>query len=221
MKQENWFEIGERAQVDAGVTLGYRFQGARQPLRIGAYAVIRSGSIIYADTVIGERFSCGHMALIRGGITIGDRVVVHHKVTLEGNLTIGSGVKIMAHVYVPSRTRVGDLVFIGPNVTILNDKRPQRVLDGGIDGVTIEDGATVGGGVTLCPGVTVGARAFVAAGAVVTKDVPPGMLAVGAPARFTPLPAELEAGNLPELLLPQTDLFGAREDESWRAGSGE
>ena len=213
---ENWFEIGEHAQVDGDVTLGYRFEGARQPLRIGAYAVIRSGSIIYADTVIGERFSCGHMALIRGGVTIGDRVVVHHKVTLEGNLVIGSGVKIMAHVYVPSRTRIGDLVFIGPNVTILNDKRPQRVLDGGLSGVTIEDGATVGGGVTLCPGVTIGSKAFVAAGAVVTKDVPPGMLAVGTPARFKPLSEELAGGNLPELMLPQTDLFGAREDASWR-----
>lgn len=221
MGNENWFEIGEHAQVDAGVTLGYVFEGASAPLRIGAYAVIRSGSIIYADTVIGERFSCGHMALIRGGIKIGDRVVVHHKVTLEGNLTIGSGVKIMAHVYVPSRTRIGNLVFIGPNVTILNDKRPQRVLDGGIAGVTLEDGVSVGGGVTLCPGVTVGARAFVAAGAVVTKDVPPGMLAVGAPARFKPLPAELASGNLPELLLPQTDLFGAHADESWRVANSE
>lgn len=216
MNKEQWVEIGEHAQVDEGVTLGYHFDGAAHPLRIGDYAVIRSGSIIYAATVIGDRFSCGHMALIRGGIVIGNRVVVHHRVTLEGNLVIGNGVKIMAHVYVPSRTRIGDLVFIGPNVTILNDKRPQRVSDGGSSGVTIEDRVTIGGGVTLCPGVTVGECAFVAAGAVVTKDVPPGMLAVGVPARCTPLPQDLADGNLPELLLPQTDLFGAHQDDTWR-----
>lgn len=216
MKKKPWFEIGPHAQIDDGVTLGYRFEGDTQPLRIGAHAVIRSGAILYAHTTIGYRFSCGHLALIRGGITIGNRVVMHHKVTLEGNLTIGSGVKIMAHVYIPSTTRIGNMVFIGPNVTILNDKHPQRIQRAELDGVTIEDHVTIGGGVTICPGIRVGARSFVAAGAVLTRDVPADMLAVGAPARFQPLPAELARGNLPELLLPQTDLFGAHKDESWR-----
>ena len=164
---------------------------------------------------IGERFSCGHQALIRGRITLGDRVVVHHKVTLEGNLEIGSGVKIMAHVYLPSRTRIGNMVFIGPGTTLLNDKRPMRDRTE-LSGVTIEDHVTIGGGVTICPGVTIGTRSFIAAGAVVTKDVPPDTLAMGSPARFQPLPDSLAAGNLPENMLPQTDLFGAHEDDSWR-----
>ncbi len=217
MKKEAWFEIGSNAQVDDGVILGYRYEGDSQPLRIGSHAVIRAGAILYAGTTIGNHFSCGHMALIRGGITIGNRVVVHHKVTLEGNLTIGSGVKIMAHVYIPSKTRIGNLVFIGPNVAILNDKQPQRDAERiGIDGVTIEERATIGGGVTLCPGVTVGARSFVAAGALVTKDVPPDVMAIGCPAVFRPLPDVFARGNLPELLLPQVDLFGAQSDDSWR-----
>ena len=154
---------------------------------VGAYAIIRSGSILYADTTVGERFSCGHQALVRGRITIGDRVVVHHKVTLEGNLEIGSGVKIMAHVYLPSRTRIGDRVFIGPGTTVLNDKRPMRDRTE-LAGVTVEDHVTIGGGVTVCPGVTIGTRSFIAAGAVVTKNVPPNTLAIGSPARFQPLP---------------------------------
>lgn len=217
MKKELWFEVGPHSQIDEDVVLGYRFEGDSRPLRIGSHAVIRSGSILYAETLIGDRFSCGHMALIRGGITIGNRVVVHHKVTLEGNLVIGSGVKIMAHVYIPSQTRIGDLVFIGPNVTILNDKQPQRTTPAKLSRVTIEDNVTIGGGVTVCPGVTIGQRSFVAAGAVVTKDVPPGVLAIGAPARFQPLPEAFARGNLPELLLPQTDLFGAQSDDSWRS----
>ncbi|MBN2457313.1 MAG: N-acetyltransferase [Sedimentisphaerales bacterium] len=217
MDKKPWFEIGPNAQIDDGAVLGYRFERDSQPLRIGSHAIIRSGAILYTNTTIGNRFSCGHMALLRGGISIGNRVVVHHKVTLEGNLTIGSGVKIMAHVYIPSRTHIGNLVFIGPNTTILNDKQPQRTEHRiGMDGVTIENHVTIGGGVTICPGVTIGARSFVAAGAVITKDVPPDVLAVGVPARFQPLPKTFAHGNLPELMLPQTDLFGSKVDESWR-----
>ena len=212
-----WFEIGPHSKIDDDVVLGYCFEGDSRPLRIGSHAVIRSGSILYTNTLIGNRSSCGHMALIRGGIMIGNRVVVHHKVTLEGNLSIGSGAKIMAHVYIPSQTRIGNLVFIGPNVTILNDKKPQSTTQRiGLDGVTIEDHVTVGGGVTICPGVTVGERSFLAAGSVITKDVLADVLAIGVPARFQSLPEEFACGNLPELMLPQGDLFGGWVDQSWR-----
>lgn len=218
MKESNCYEIGKRAQVDEGVVLGYRYLNDTNPTVIGDDAIIRSGSIIYTDTTIGNRFSCGHQVLIRAKVTIGDRVVVHHKVTLEGQIEIGFGVKIMAHVYIPSQTTIGSLVFIGPNVTILNDKRPMRtgLEESQIDGVTIEEHVMIGGNVTICPGVTIGARSFVAAGAIVTKDVPSDTLAFGTPARFKPLPESLGTGNHPELLLPQTDLCGAQEDTSWR-----
>ncbi len=99
MQQKKFHTIGERAQIDDGVVLGYRYPNDTHPTRIGDDAIIRSGSIIYADTVIGDRFSCGHQVLIRAEVSIGNRVVVHHKSTLEGRLRIGSGVKIMAHVY--------------------------------------------------------------------------------------------------------------------------
>jgi acetyltransferase-like isoleucine patch superfamily enzyme len=63
-------------------------------------------------------------------------------------------------------------------------------------GCTVEDNVTVGGGVVLCPGVTLGAGSFVAAGAVVTKDVPAGSLAIGVPARIAPLPDTLREPNM-------------------------
>jgi acetyltransferase-like isoleucine patch superfamily enzyme len=140
--------------------------------------------------------------------------VVHHKCTLEGRLQIGRGVKIMAHVYVPSRTRIGDYVFIGPGTTFLNAKYPMR--EGTVQGPTLEDHVVVGGGVTLCPGVRIGRGSFIAAGAVVNKDVPPGMIAMGVPAICKPLPDSLPPENLLEHLLPQTDLFGAQHDDTWR-----
>lgn len=211
---EPYAEVGAHAQIDADVTLGYRYPGDSQPTRIGDHAIIRSGSIIYANTTIGNRFQCGHQVLIRGEIEIGNRCVVHHKCTLEGRLKIGNGVKIMAHVYLPSRTTIGDMVFIGPGTTFLNAKYPMR--QDGVQGATIEDGVTIGGGVTICPSVTIGKNSFIGAGSLVNKDVPPDTLALGVPAKFQPLPETLAGGNLPEQLLPQTDLFGAHHDETWK-----
>ena len=191
--------------------LGYRYPGDSQPTRIGDNAIIRSGTIIYANTTIGNRFSCGHHVLIRAEVTLGDRVVIHHKCTLEGRIKIGYGVKVMAHVYIPSTTEIGNMVFIGPGTTFLNDRHPMR-RPVNVNGARIEDHVVIGGGVTICPGVTIGRKSFIGAGAVVNKNVPPETLAYGVPARHYPLPELLSGGNLPEYLLPQTDLWGAQVD---------
>jgi acetyltransferase-like isoleucine patch superfamily enzyme len=212
---QSYCELGLHAQIDEGVVLGYRYPGDSRPLRIGDYAVIRSGTVIYANTTIGHRFQCGHHVLIRAEVTIGDRCVVHHKATLEGRIRIGHGVKIMAHVYIPSGTLIGSMVFIGPGTTFLNDKYPMRRA-APVEGARIEDRVTIGGGATILPGVRIGRNAFVGAGSLVSKDVPSDTLACGVPARHQPLPEALSGGNLPELLLPQTDLWGAQGDDSWK-----
>jgi len=212
--EQQFYIIGKYPQIDEGVTLGYQYPGCKEKLIIGDHAVIHSGSIIYADTVIGHRFFCGHQALIRACVTIGNRVVVFHKCTLEGRIKIGNGVKIMAHVYIPSSTTIGNMVFIGPNTTFLNAKYPMR--KGKVQGATIKDHVTIGGGVTICPEVTIHENCFIGAGSLVNKDVPPNTLAYGVPARLHPLPEDIRNGNLPELLLPQTDLWGAQHDDSWK-----
>lgn len=215
MTRTTSFQLGENPQVDDDVVLGYCYQPDCVPLQIGAQAIIRSGTIIYANTTIGDRFQCGHQVLIRAEVTIGNRCVVHHKCTLEGRLRIGNGVKIMAHVYLPSTTVIGDMVFIGPGTTFMNDKYPMRRA-APVSGPRIEDHVSIGGGVTVCPEVTIGRNAVIGAGSVVNKDVPPDTLAYGVPARHYPLPENISHGNLPELQLPQTDLFGHQSDESWR-----
>lgn len=208
-------ELGPHAQIDEGVTLGYTYPGWTQPLRVGEHAIIRGGSIFYAGSTIGKRFTCGHQVIVRAECVIGDRVVLLHRVTLEGKITIGDGVKIMAHVYVPSRTRIGKHVFVGPGCTFLNHKYPMRSLDP-VAGATIEEGVCIGGGVTICPGVTIGKNSFIGAGSLVNKDVPPDTLAYGVPARFQPLPPELQGGNWPELVMTGTDLWGGQEGDDWR-----
>lgn len=64
--------------------------------------------------------------------------------------------------------------------------------------------------------VTIGRGSFIGAGSLVNKDVPPMTLAYGVPARHYPLPSDVAQGNLPELLLPQADLWGFERDDSWR-----
>jgi acetyltransferase-like isoleucine patch superfamily enzyme len=97
-------------------------------------------------------------------------------------------------VYVPQQTDIADRVFLGPYATLLNDRYPVRK-DSCLNGPVIEDDVSIGGNATVLPGISIGERAFVAAGAVVTQDVPPGKLAIGSPASITELPSELKGGN--------------------------
>ena len=102
---------------------------------------------------IGDFFQTGHYAVIRAKVRIGDYCTVFHHCTIEGIVRLGTGVRIMANTYVPSRTWIGDHVFIGPGVTILNDRIPGRHATPETPrGPTIEDDVMIGGGVTLLPG---------------------------------------------------------------------
>lgn len=158
---------------------------------IGKNATLRSGTIIYCDVTIGDDFQTGHNVLVREKTTIGNRVAIGTAAIIEGNAVIGDDVRLQSMVYIPTDTRIGSGVFIGPNTVLTNDRYPPsgRIP---LEGPVLEDGAIIGANVTIVPGVTIGEGAFVAAGAVVTKDVPPRMLAVGTPARFRPLPPEVE-----------------------------
>ncbi len=210
------YQIESPSQIDEGVILGYTYPGWTKKLTIGPHAIIRSGSIIYAGTTIGKRFTCGHQVLIRAECQVGDRVVILHKTTLEGKIRIGNAVKIMAHVYIPSGTTIGDFVFVGPGCTFLNHKTPMRG-NQPVAAPIIEEGVSIGGGVTIGPGVRVCKNSFVGAGSLINKDVPPDTLAYGVPARFQPLPPDLRGGNRPADLLNGTDLWGGQTGDNWKA----
>lgn len=212
---QRFCELGPGAVIAPNVILGYRYPGCTGPARLGARAHIHSGTVIYADTRIGERFTCGHNVTIRAECEIGDRVVILHGCTLEGRLKIGKGVKIMAHVYLPSRTKIGSMVFIGPGTTFLNARLPMR--EPTVQGATIGDNVMIGGGVTIGAGVTIGVNVFVGAGAVVLKDIPANSLAYGTPARHRPLPEKFGRRNAPEMIFQGTDLWdNTPDDGTWR-----
>lgn len=187
------YRLGEDSSVHDDARIG-RDGPENSPLEIGEGAVIRSGTVIYRGVTIGDRFQTGHDVLVREGTEIGDDVLVGTNAAIEGETSIGSRVSIQTGAFIPTNTTVGDSVFVGPKAALLNDRYPVRV-DDGLVGPTLEDDASIGGNATVLPGITVGEGAIVAAGAVVTRDVPEWHLAKGNPARFEPLPEELRVPN--------------------------
>jgi len=106
---------------------------------------------------------------------------------------VGSDCKISSHTFVCEGVRIGDRVFVGHNVTFINDKFPRATnADGSMQNdddwevipTYIEDGAAIGSSATLLCGIRVGEGAVIGAGSVVTKSVPNGELWAGNPARF-------------------------------------
>ena len=186
-------QIGDGTRIDPGATLAPPESGDLTT-RIGDDVRIRSGTVVYAGVTVGDRVVTGHDAVIREGTRVGDDAVIGTKTVIDGDTTVGERTSLQTGVYVPAETVLGADVFVGPNAVLTNDPYPVRT-DDDLVGPTLADHASVGANATVLPDVTVGEGAFVAAGAVVTRDVPPETLAVGAPATFRSLPDELAGGN--------------------------
>ena len=182
-------KIGKGSTIEPGVILGppdYRGKKIEVDNNtiIGKNAYIRARTIIHAGVKIGDNFECGPNVLIRSNNIIGDNVVVWHGSTLNTGNRIGKGSRIHTGCFLEMVT-LGKNVFLGPNVTFTNDPHP--VMPANFKecwgGAIVEDFAIIGASVTLLPHVRIGKRAVVGAGAVVTKDVPAFMVAVGNPAK--------------------------------------
>lgn len=192
-----FWETGSDCQIQPGCIVGLKYRDGCQPVRLGNGARIRSGTIIYADVQAGDDLQTGHNVTIREKTVIGHHVVIGTNTVIEGQVTIGDFVKIESNCFIPTHVIIGTRVFLGPNVTLTNDRYPLKLRDSyKPEGPIIEDGVTLGAGVVVCPGVCIGHDSFVAAGAVVTKDVPPFSMVMGVPGRITPLPEKLRERNL-------------------------
>lgn len=188
------YTTGEACQVDPGATVGYKYADDCRPAALGDNVVVRSGSTVYADVVLGDGVQTGHDVLVRECSEICGGSIIGTKTVIDGRSEIGKNVSLQTGVYVPSETEIEDEVFVGPYAVLTNDPYPVRV-DVDLEGPKIRRSASIGANATILPGVEIGERSFVAAGSVVTKDVPPDTLAVGAPAELKSLPDELSGGN--------------------------
>lgn len=190
-------EIDGNVVVQSGCCVGFKYKEGCGPARISGPGTIRRGTTIYADVEIADNFQSGHNVMIRENTKIGRYVVVGTNTVIDGEVSIGDYVKIETNCYIPTHVSIGNRVFIGPGVTLTNDRFPLKMRESYVpEGPRIEDGVTIGGGVTICPGVTLGRGSFIAAGAVVTKDVPEFSLVIGVPGIIKPLPEKLREPNI-------------------------
>lgn len=188
--------VGAGTTVEPGALVGQRYEGWHFPTRLGEGCTVRTGTVIYADVVLGDRTSTGVHSLIREHTCVGREGVVGSGTIIESGVQLGDSVVLQSGVFLPTGTSIGDRVFVGPRAVFTNDRYPlRRREDYQVEGPVLENDVSVGANVTLLPGVRIGEGAMVAAGAVVTRDVPPWTLAVGSPARLRELPEALRQPN--------------------------
>ena len=193
-------KIGDSCFIDSDALIGYPHKGELDKNRddiegctIGANSAIRPG-VIYSTAKVGKNTRTGHNFLVRENTVVGDGCLIGTNVVIDNDCIVGDNCSFQTGAYIPTGSRIGNRVFIGPNASLTNDKTPLRT-EYKLEKITVEDDVTVGSNATLMPGITVGEGAFIAGGAVVTKDVPAWHIAKGCPAVFEELPESLKKPN--------------------------
>ena len=137
------------------------------------------------DPIVGGGTRLWQHCIVLKGARIGRDCKLAHNVFVEGGVIVGDRVTIKDNVCLYDGLHIADDVFVGPNAVFTNVRNPRAHVPrkDDFEKTVIGRGATIGANATILPGVEVGAHAMVAAGAVVTKDVPPWKLVAGVPAR--------------------------------------
>ena len=147
---------------------------------------------IASDVKIGQRTKVFAFVNLYG-CEIGDDSKIGAFVEIQKGARIGNACKVSSHTFICEGVTLEDEVFVGHGVTFINDRFPRATAEGGklqteadweCVPTLVKRGASIGSGATILCGLTIGERAIVGAGSVVTKDVPPGVIVAGNPARI-------------------------------------
>jgi acetyltransferase-like isoleucine patch superfamily enzyme len=188
--------IGDGCVIEDKAILGKRpklagrsaAKGEVGQLRLGDHVTVCAGATVLAGATIGDSAIVGDQSFVRERSTVGAESVIGRGSAIDNDVAIGARVRIQTNVYITAFSVVEDDVFVGPHAMSTNDDTMARHGGGRgsqspLRGATLRRACRIGGGVVLTPGVEVGEEAFVAAGALVTKDVPARAVVMGVPAR--------------------------------------
>jgi len=186
-------KIGNNVYIDDGSILGRmprsgalsRSKAGKElpPLEIGNNCVISALVILYRGTKIGNEVMIGDFVSIREHNIIGDKTIIGRLISMEPRTVIGQRVRTAAVTHLTSDMIIEDDAFIGSHISTTNDNQMGRGIAGVYKGPHIKRGARVGSNATLLPGVVIGEEAVVAAGALVSRDVPNRKVVMGVPAK--------------------------------------
>jgi len=170
------------------------------PAIIGNGVLIGAGVVVYAGAEIGEKVLIADQAAVQFNVKIGEMTIIGRGVLVESKCSIGKKCKIESNTYITAMSVIEDYCFIAPCVATSNDNYAGRSKERfkHFKGVTVKRGGRIGVHATILPGITIGEDSMIAAGALVTKDVPPGKIYAGVPAK--------EFGNVPEDQLLKNNL---------------
>lgn len=188
-------ELGKGVTLEKNVIIGKPPRGRKDgelKTIIGDNSVIREFTVIYAGSEIGSKCQTGHHTLIREGNIVGNNSSIGTNAALEPGNEIGNSVRIHSGCFLEN-VKVGNNVFIGPNVVFADDPHPPcpRFLEC-VKGAVVGDNVSIGSNSTILPGIKIGFGSLIGAGSVVTKDVKPGSVVAGNPAQVIKKVSELK-----------------------------
>lgn len=187
--------IGCNVRIDDNTVIGkqpmrsvnsiFKDEDKLPPVIIKDGCLIGAGVIIYGGAAIGEKVLVADLATVRENVSIGEKTIIGRGVAVENYCRVGSFCKLETNVYLTAYSEVEDYVFIAPGVVTSNDNFAARSKEryNNFRGVTIKKGGRVGAQATILPGKVIYEDGFAAAGSVVTRDVEPGKIVAGSPAK--------------------------------------
>ena len=173
--------IGDSTEIGSNCEIGYPTPSADgEPLVLGASSLIRSHSVLYQGSTFGANLVTGHRVTIREKTKAGANLQVGTLGDIQGHCVIGDYVRLHSNVHIGQHSWVGNFVWIFPYVVLTNDPHPPSSV---VMGVRVEDFAAIATSSVVLPGVTIGAGALVAAQSSVSRNVEPGKVVGGVPAK--------------------------------------
>jgi len=188
--------IGNNVRIDDNTVIGklpmkaalsaVTSEQTLDPCVIADDCMIGAMTVIYRGCVLHNKVMVADLASLRENVEVGELTIIGRGVTVENKVKVGSRCKLETEAYITALSEIGDGCFIAPEVTFTNDNFLGRTRERFKfhRGVTMKRGARIGANVTVLPGLTLGEDALVAAGSVVTRDVPARKIVLGSPAKI-------------------------------------